>query len=603
MLKLFLYKLNFFVNIKIKNKIIVSFFLLIICTICTISAFVINEYRNSLETYTTVYSNQVVDQVIKSVDFYVNEMQSISPIANYNYNIQRYLKTVQPDNQLDVTMDFNNLVNFLTEIESLRRDVVSIFLIANNGSAVSDKYSINIDKNYNFTKQQWYKDAFQHDDKSIIVSPHSQSYVINSDKSVVSLSKAVKSYSKDEIIGVLLVDLNLDALEDICKNAKLGKDGYVFIVDKNGNIVYHPDYSYISKSDDTLISDVLKSAEGNFIRSINSEKQQVTFKRYEPANWTVVSVTPYSEIVQQINNMKTFMFLICFVCLLCAFLLSIFIASMITKPLKKLAHFMKKAEKGNLDISLDFKGNDEIGMLGQRFNTMINEIRILMEQVVKEQEEKRKLEFKMLQAQINPHFLYNTLDSIIWMAEVNNENVVLMVDALAKLFRISLSGGQEMITVEREIEHIRNYLIIQSMRYTNKFEYEINADESILNNTTLKLILQPLVENAIYHGIKAKRQKGLIIINAKKIDNNILYEIIDDGAGMDKTKCEEILKYNPSNNINKSHNGVGLKNVNERIKLYYGENYGLKIASEPGKGTTVQILIPISFNIMNINDI
>lgn len=598
-------RLNFFKNISIQSKIIISFSFLIVITLLVIGIVAVNKYSRTMEKNTGEYSYQIIDQVIKNVDYYIKEMESISTIANYNYYIQKFLKNTSPSYQVERFKDANRIVELLKDIGSIRQDIVSIFIFGNNGSILSSNVNLKINKDYNFSRQKWYKDAIEGKGKSIIVKPHKQSYVMNSDTLVISLSRSINNFDGKDQLGVILIDLNLRVLDDICRNIKLGKTGYIFIVDNDGNVVYHPDYSYmyramdemyvknIFKTDDSFIPEVLKSNEGSFIKRVNSEQMQVTYKRFESANWTVVGVTPYNEMMYDINKIRSFIIIIGSICLICAFIVSILISSMISKPITRLELLMEEAEKGNLDVSLEFESKDEIGKLSKRFNNMINKIKTLMHQVVKEQEDKRKTELKALQAQINPHFLYNTLDSIIWMAEIDKDSVITMTDALAKLFRLSLSKGEDTIPVEHEIEHVRNYLIIQSMRYSNKFDYEIDVEEDILKYNTLKLILQPLVENSIYHGIKNKRQKGLITIKGRRVEDRILLEVSDDGIGMDQSMCEEILKSHRTEQNRKGFNGVGVKNVNERIKLYYGEQYGLEYVSRPGAGTVVKIWLPI----------
>jgi two-component system sensor histidine kinase YesM len=252
---------------------------------------------------------------------------------------------------------------------------------------------------------------------------------------------------------------------------------------------------------------------------------------------------------------------------------------------------MKMIEKGNFDTQVDVNSSNEIGQLGLRFNRMTAKIKELMLQNVQEQELKRKSELKALQAQINPHFLYNTLDSIIWMAEVNkSKEVVLMVSSLAKLFRLSLSKGDEIIPIRNEIEHIKSYLTIQKMRYKDKLDFEIQVDDHILSYKTIKIILQPLVENSIYHGIKNKDGVGLIRITGTQVGNKIVLSVIDNGIGMTPETLEALLqKPVPS----EQGSGMGVNNVNQRIKLYYGEEYGLQYESEPGQGTTVHIWLPM----------
>lgn len=244
-----------------------------------------------------------------------------------------------------------------------------------------------------------------------------------------------------------------------------------------------------------------------------------------------------------------------------------------------------------MDMQMESDDRDEIGMLYRGFGSMMKRIRTLINEVYLSKITQKEAELKALQAQINPHFLYNTLDSIIWMAETNDSNIVAMTEALAKLFRISLNKGNEEISLERELEHVKNYLIIQSMRYADKFTYEISAEPGVERCRTIKLILQPIVENCIYHGIKKKRGTGKITIRAYRREQNLIIEVSDDGCGMPEEICRKILSDEiESENI--SGSGIGVKNVNERIQLRFGKKYGLSYSSEEGIGTTVTYVLP-----------
>ena len=280
------------------------------------------------------------------------------------------------------------------------------------------------------------------------------------------------------------------------------------------------------------------------------------------------------------------LFLGMFVVLLVCYLIS----ARILKPIKLLQRVMKNVEKGEFDIIAEEKGENEVKNLSRTFNIMIRRIKQLMEQNLKEQEEKRRYELNALQAQINPHFLYNTLDSIVWLAE-NDENkeVVKMVTALANLFRISISKGNELITIKDEIEHARNYLVIQKIRYADKFDFDIQVQEDIFDNLTQKLILQPIIENAIYHGIKKMLDYGSILIKGSIVDSKICIEVIDNGVGMSQETANALLT--KVSNVKNTH-GIGVRNVSERIKLCFGQEYGLEILSELDEGTRVIIWIP-----------
>lgn len=252
---------------------------------------------------------------------------------------------------------------------------------------------------------------------------------------------------------------------------------------------------------------------------------------------------------------------------------------------------MERVQEGDFSVSdIVVDSANEIGSLTTSFNVMTHRIQELMEQNIREQEAKRKSELKALQSQINPHFLYNTLDSIIWMAEgKKNEEVVLMTASLARLLRQSISNEDEVISIGQEIEYARGYLTIQKMRYKDKMEFRIDVEPSILNIRLIKLVLQPIIENAIYHGLKYKESKGLLLVKGFLKDGNAVIQVIDDGVGMEPEVLEHIFE---KHKVNYRSNGVGVYNVQKRLQLYYGSEYGITYESEKGKGTTATITIP-----------
>jgi two-component system sensor histidine kinase YesM len=264
-------------------------------------------------------------------------------------------------------------------------------------------------------------------------------------------------------------------------------------------------------------------------------------------------------------------------------------------PIKKLHDVTTTITKNDLQALVNSANVDEITELGMSFNIMIGKIRELLDAKVKEQENLKKAELRALQAQINPHFLYNTLDTIIWMAEAQRtEQIVEIVGALSSFFRISLSKGQDWITIGEEIERVRSYLTIQKMRYRDIMNYRIDVSPAVRDYTVLKLVLQPLVENALYHGIKNKRQGGTIIIRARPGgENEVMLEVEDDGIGFTPEKLAQLRAElaDDSGDI-RLESGFGIGNVNKRIRLYYGRQYGITVQSEYNSGTRVTLIIP-----------
>ena len=305
-----------------------------------------------------------------------------------------------------------------------------------------------------------------------------------------------------------------------------------------------------------------------------------------------MGVTPLDGM--SLNNIKTKL-LIIFIIAFVLFILSIinsYISTRITDPIKELEKAVNEIEEGNLEAEVKMVGSYEIQHLGTSIQNMARQIRRLMNDIVAEHESKRKSEFDTLQSQINPHFLYNTLDIIVWMIENEKQSeAVKVVTALARFFRISLSKGKSIIPVRDELEHVRNYLMIQHMRYKNKFTYTIEADEDVMDLASLKLMLQPLVENAIYHGMEFMDGDGEIRIRAWRREGDLYMSVSDNGLGMTMEQVERLFSaadHAPS----RRGSGIGVKNVNERIRLYFGSGYGLAIRSEPDEGTTVTAHLP-----------
>lgn len=306
-----------------------------------------------------------------------------------------------------------------------------------------------------------------------------------------------------------------------------------------------------------------------------------------------------SDITSDYNQIQVFSWFFVFFATFLLISVNMFLSSRIADPIKALEKSVKELEKGDLDAKISIDGSYEVQHLGKTITSMAQQMRKLMDDVVAEQESKRKSEMDALQSQINPHFLYNTLDSIVWMVENERyDGAIQMVTALARLFRISLSKGKNIISVEDELEHVRNYLTIQKIRYKNKFVYDIQAEPNALRCATIKLIVQPLVENAIYHGMEFMDGDGEINIRAYLKGKDLYIDVEDNGLGMPQEKAESLLTSDSGKTRGKG-SGIGLKNVQERIQLYFGAEYGLSIHSEPDEGTTARIHLPA----MTVEDI
>lgn len=468
-----------------------------------------------------------------------------------------------------------------------RKDVITIALFDDNGEMLVSTDGKDIKSIETIQEQDWFQKIKSEKQYIYISEPHVQSLYYNTYPWVISVSRRVGYRQSGEYReGILLIDMNFSMIEKLLASVNQSIKGYVFLINDKEEVVFHGQqqliYAGIKQED---LSGIEAHYSGTFLQ--DSSKRYLNIKVLDNANWKLVGAYHVSDIETSQTRFSGYVRWVVLIGLLVFATVSFYMSSRITKPIQELQNSMKDVEKGNFDIQLDISGEHEVVELTKSYNVMIRRIRHLMDQIIFEQEAKRKSELSSLQAQINPHFLYNTLDSIIWMAEhEKHDDVIKMTNALASLFRISISKGQMVIPVEMEIKHAQHYLTIQKMRYKDKFTFRFDIDESIYHFETLKLILQPIIENAIYHGIRHMVDEGEIIIRGYQNEKHLIFEVEDDGLGMDESTIHNVLYEDAS------ANGVGISNVNDRIRLMYGHDYGLTIKSEIEEGTKITYRLP-----------
>jgi two-component system sensor histidine kinase YesM len=559
-------------------------------------AFVVTKETVQLASYR--YTKELVHQITNNIAFYIDYMDSVSSIIEANTEVQEYLRSSPesetPERKKIETGAVRQVLRTLTDV---RNDISLIVLFDTNGGFITADSGSALNPFAVPEKQFWYYDAIHAHGSSVISSSHVQNIIADRYQWVISLSREIIDPETGRGMGMLLVDLNYRIIERICGSIALGRRGYIFIVDRNGDIVYHPQqqllYSGLKTED---VSRIIGGTEAYFPGDDNDSEKFYTVETMPSTGWKVVGVNYRSEFVEGWDTIRATYASWGILFLVAAMGMSIVIAQRISDPIKQLRASMRAVEQGNFDIRAEIRSSNEIGELGKDFNIMIGEIKSLLHRITAEQEQKRKSELKALQMQINPHFLYNTLDSVIWMAQGGKRGeVIAMSSALAKLFRLSISKGKELIDVASELEHVRNYLTIQKIRYKDRLDYRIEVDDEIKPYRIVKIILQPLVENAIYHGIKNNSAAGTVLISGHKTDAGMILQVCDDGVGMNNETLERIRRgLSPGGYAGWAHrgSGVGVHNVDERIKLYFGQEYGLEFESQKDQGTTVTIRLP-----------
>lgn len=588
---------------SLKNRALSQTAVLIIVTMCIMVTVFYMVFHSRAFNERGKYEEENLVNMEAYLNSYLEEVDSIAKNVNYNYYLQDYLETVikEDDDYVDSGIG-KNMRSYEMSSQAFsdtllsRADISSIMIFGKKKMLLNRSMYTYQKVALDYSKLDWYAKAVAKPQDAIITGPNRHSF-FDTDDEVISLSREVQSYENGTFRGVILINLNMNKITEICNSFQEKQENFICIINDKGELVYEQQngrerFAFDEKENRQELNTALgKTKESCFRLNYRGEKYLVTRTDMKTTGWTLVSMVPYKSVMAETMAISGVMILAVAITLIVTLLLLNRILTGVVKPLKKLEKYMVQVNPDNMDQRMEILTDDEIGHLSMKFNQMMDRIRNLKEQVIEEQEDKRKYELQALQAQINPHFLYNTLDSIIWMAETNDSNIVAMTEALAKLFRISLNKGNEEISLERELEHVKNYLIIQSMRYADKFTYEISAEPGVERCRTIKLILQPIVENCIYHGIKKKRGTGKITIRAYRREQNLIIEVSDDGCGMPEEICRKILSDEiESENI--SGSGIGVKNVNERIQLRFGKKYGLSYSSEEGIGTTVTYVLP-----------
>ncbi len=583
---------------SIQSSIFCAVSILVLSAVLAVTVVSLRYTNSSIYENSVMYTQTIIGQLNQNIDSYISYMDNIASLVAGSGDAYKYLYSESGIDALSLK-EYNQCRQRLTEqfktILKGRSDIRNIGIVRReNGSASLFNNGMSTrNQNLKLDTQHWYADAVGKYDHYNLTSSHVQNVISGERPWVITLSRGIRNYTGEgESDGVVFIDLNYSAISELCTQNSVGTKGYVFILDQDGNIVYHPQQQQLYNELQTENISLIMNAKTDVVTAGKGDDEKIyALSHSETTGWTIVGCMNMSELLKNSRKARSIYVLVALGLIAVALVISSEIARNITFPIQKLRDSMKRVQKGDFSAAeIEVYSDNEIGSLTRSFNVMTHKIQDLMAQNIQEQEQKRKIELKALQSQINPHFLYNTLDSIIWMAEgKKNEEVVLMTASLARLLRQSISIENELVTIGQEIEYVRSYLTIQKMRYKDKLEFEINVDPRITHAQIIRLVLQPIVENAIYHGLKYKESKGMLKVHGYELGERIIIDITDDGVGMD----EETLKHiYDKHKVNYHSNGVGVYNVQQRLVLYYGKEYGIIYHSEKGKGTTATVVIP-----------
>ena len=551
------------------------------------------RFSSSSNAMAAESSQRVLAQVNLNLDSYLRNMMRVSDTVYY-----RVIKNTDLQRE-DMARELRDALDLLYAKD--REVLVSLAVFDGSGSLVSATPLSELKNSVTPSRESWFTTAMERIENLHFSTPHVQNLFDDPDSRyhwVVSLSRHVE-LSRGGVMqsGVLLVDMSFSGIEQICKEVSLSNgQGYLYLIDGSGEIIYHPRQQliYAGLQEENNLTAAAYS-DGTHTERFQSQRRQVTVKTVGYTGWKLVGVVPVETLRDNYSQLLLFaMFVVIFSIFLLVFV-NLRLSEWITAPMKKLELAVRELEKGAESVDFDVDGPYEVEHLSRSVQSMVSTMRHLMEDILRQEEEKRRSELDVLQSQINPHFLYNTLDSVVWMTENGRtQEAVAMLTALARFFRISLSKGSSIIPIGDELEHARNYLAIQKMRYKNKFSADISVEQGVERLYTVKLIIQPILENAIYHGMEYADGDGEIHIRAFREGENMVIEVEDNGPGMPEQVMEQLLK--PGISVSAARpegSGIGLRNVHQRIQLTFGAAYGLTIRSEPDRGTVVRICLPV----------
>lgn len=582
----------YFYNLRMRNKIILLFLPTIIASTmltgfisyyAAVSIIEKNIYNNTSETIQQTVN--FLNEKMNSVIMHVNSLQ-------LNRDFATSIKNITIEEQINYALEFSRIEPILTEIKVRDKFVHSLFVYTPKG--IFYNLSSVLRPGLDVSKTELYGKV--QEDGLIYWGVAGKDEIFLSNDYIIPVIMKVTIYGTETNDMFIGVNLNNKEVVDFLTNISAKTKGEIYILNSDNKVVAAVKNGRYSKMlSNQLFLDRLNSNESLYFKYDNKDSLLVNVSTFPINKWKMVNIIRENDIKSDIDMIKLITIFSVSIFILIAAISSVLLAGSITKPLRRLQKIMEQSTCQYFNLRFGAKYNDEVGQLGTSFDSMSDQIQILLaelkqeqENVKEEQKSKRKAELRALQAQINPHFLYNALDTIYWRSVMQgNELVSEMAISLSNLFRIGLNKGKEITTIQKEIQHVESYLYIQKIVYEGKFDYKVNADKDIFDCKTVKLILQPLVENSIIHGFKDMKSGGLITVNVRREADKILFEVIDNGCGIQNESLKEALD-NPS----KGYDGYALGNVFQRIKLNYGDECGFTFSSKPYSETRITIAIP-----------
>lgn len=589
--------------ISLERRLFVCFFLISIIPTIFMGLVSYNRAYCSLEDKISRSSQQVVNQTVSNLDYILKEYDDNLKQVYTSEIFQSEIKTIiDSEDELKRLIAIKNINKILRSHLNSKNNIYGIAVMFDGQDLCleSGKYFIDID----YKKSPVYINTLKSSDNvwmGIVNYKSILKDISSKGNGIISLSRNIISTASLKKIGIMAMAIREELLLDVISPIELEKDSAIFILDENNDIVSSRRNGI---SDELLFNrEFIKSigketddkGQEYFTMKHNNDKFLINYGLISENDWKIVSLIPYRHIMEQAEDIKRYTFYVLILCIVLSIVISKMLSTILVRPLKKLELSMKQIQNGNFGETVPFSKCQEFMEIEKRFNRMSERLEDLMNEIKVKEKEKAEAEFKFLQSQINPHFLYNTLDSIKGMIICDkNDKALLSLEKLSEFFKTVLKQSGKEIPLVEEIKHVENYLTIQKLRNVNKINYSIDVDERIEHIDILRFILQPIIENAISHGIRQKRGMGLVTVSCNLQYEDVIIEIKDTGVGIDAEtlECMNRRLDECKNDETKSGEGIGIINVNRRIKLFYGMDYGLRYESIKGEWTKAIIKIP-----------
>lgn len=602
-------------DMSMERKLLLVFLIIITIPLSFISVITYKSYSESIQRNTIAYSEKLIDQMMDGIDDYIEDMKRISSMPAYVNDIKlnlirsnRYYKqkemmvgkeggaVLSPgdfDLLLSIQRGIEDNISFINNIKR-GSNTVYMFDAYGNGyySTKDGGVRLDLDQSYKFWSQQT-KDS---SGEALLFGTQAYTSNLQSTRYAFTIVRKIVDGLLNPI-GLIAVEANISNLENQVAELDKVTHGNSLIVDDKGMVVYdsHKKMLATDVSDSELFKES-KGIAGSFYNTVNEKEYLNIYSSSAKTNWKVIISIPVDVMMRDVKVTRNVTLAATFGIIVLALIVSIILSFALTKSLTQMIHLMKKVQSGDLDVTFRVTRLDEIGLLGHQFNRMLARIKQLIQDIYRIEEQKKEAELHALQSQINPHFIYNTLESIRMTAELNDDvEAADMISILGKLLRYSTSDVNGRTTMKQELGYVRNYVELLNCRYPNRFLLEIDVPPALDNYSIIKLVFQPIIENAAYHGLDDSKAQMKLSIKCIITEHCLLFHIKDDGCGMDRATLDKLnvsLKNEspPKKNIN---GGIGMKNVQQRVRLHYGEAYGIEVYSELGCGTNVILSLPL----------